>query len=130
MGVVNLNKSVYMLANKWHINIPNSNFVVISRAIKESLLLKLLKKLSLLLYLASSKDIPLRFNSLISCRCSIDISLIKGQIWLLVSAKSNLALSNKICFFSLIRTNPFRKSISPYCLKEVFHSTNSYSINY
>jgi hypothetical protein len=80
MSIMNINKGVYMLMNKWHIKKLNSNFVVISRAIKESILFKLFKELSLLLCLASGKKIPLRFNPLICSRCSIDISLIEGQI--------------------------------------------------
>jgi hypothetical protein len=122
---MNLNKSIYMLTNEWHIKKPNSDFVVISKAIKKSFLFKLLKKLSLLLCLPYSKKVLLRFNPLISCRCSIDISLIKRQIWLLVLAKSNLTLSNKVCFFSFIRTDFLWKSILLYSSKEVFHSTNS-----
>jgi hypothetical protein len=78
MSIVNLNKGIYMLINKWYIKKPNGNFVIISRPIKETLLLEFLKELSLLLYLASSKKIPLRFNLLICCRCPIDIGLIKG----------------------------------------------------
>jgi hypothetical protein len=78
MGIINLNKGIYILINKWHIKKPNGNFVVISRPIKETLLLEFLKELSPLLCLASSKKIPLRFNLLICYRCPIDIGLIKG----------------------------------------------------
>jgi hypothetical protein len=77
VGVIDFNKSLYMLANEWHIKILNSNLIIIVKAIKESFLLKLLKELSLLLYLASSKKILLSFNPLVCCRCSIDISLIE-----------------------------------------------------
>jgi hypothetical protein len=36
-----------------------------------------------------------------------------------------LTLSNKVCFFSFIRTDFLWKSILLYSSKEVFHSTNS-----
>jgi len=129
MGIVNLNKGINMLLNDWHINESNSNLVVV-RTVKEPFLFKLFKELSLLLSLASSKEVPLRFNPLVCCRRSINICLIKWEIWLLISAKANLALCYKICFPSLVRTNSLWKTMLSDSLKEVFHSTNSCSINY
>jgi hypothetical protein len=66
-----------VLTNKGHINKSKSNLVIVRSAIKEAFLFKLLKELSLLLCLASSKKVLLSLDSLVCCRCPIDVSLIK-----------------------------------------------------
>jgi len=69
-----------MLTNKRHINKSNSDFVIIYKAIKKAFLFKLFKKLLLLLYLASSKNILLSLNSLVYYKRFINVSFIKRQI--------------------------------------------------
>jgi hypothetical protein len=77
MSIMNLDKGIYMLANKRHIYKLNSNLIIVCCTIKEPFLFKVLELLSLLLCLAYSKKISLSFNSLVRCQRTIYISLMK-----------------------------------------------------
>jgi hypothetical protein len=72
---------------------------------------------------------PTRKSKQEEWRMSIYYAL-KREVETLSDISHVSTLSNKICFFPLIRTNPFWKSILPYSPKKVFHSTNSCSTKY